>query len=1069
MRKSLLAGPARRAVGMGSALVLVAGTMMLSAAPASASTTDSWESVNGVYHYFTVPQSATASGVCGNSTGAGSELEGNIGPAGTWAAVGLDASGSNCQANIGPMEPGVYTYKYVSTMEDRTKVAFRNPDSPVQVTSDPDLNVLFVPGDDVAWMADVADGGTVAEITAGDQPAMVWTPPSYVANAEDPTPVLYLLADSGQSYKEWLELGRAQQILDNLALDAVWQDMIVVMVDPGEGDAASVVDAVVPAIDAAYTTVQAPAGRAIAGIGRGAEQALGLAMSHPGFFGSVGSFSGYLPDGTVIDDTVAATLNASDLVRFYVGNTLDANYNNTYDAMQAIDGAGVVYQFDGVYPERGGVWDTWRLNLKDFASRVFQGPISDTGMSPGNRALTSAYVPPATGSITTPFIDENGMVTFETGTQWADAKDVVLWGDWAPNGQWFRIPLQKEGDRWRTTIGPIDGYYYWRYEVDGTGYPDPARPAGLVNAESQLYVPGGVRTPLLADVPADEQGKVDVVSYDSAYTGADAISKMKVWMPPDYDPNRVRPYPVMYLYHGFGQNYASWTETGAADKILDNMYAQGLIEPMLVVMPGYPGASDFWVDLSTKVMPYIQSHYNAGDTADYQGLAGLSWGGRGTTDVMMNPDRMTQFAYYGVFSPPMAMSGLNDTTGAIAHDTFKWVTLMSGDVDTGAVGANEFVAAQLQDYGVPYENLVIPGPHGFDVWWEGLIEFLPHLFTGVDASYLQAEVDETAKLTADDFLNPVDWRMLSTALTDAQAVLADAEASQGDIDQALDALVEVKERLYMTLAVFGSQPVLSGEAKVGSTLTVAVDSPSVAADFEYQWFRGQQILGGVTGPSYQLTAADAGQDISVKVLLSRQGSGTLYRYTNHVIVDRIITVTEKMLPTNAEVGDTLDLALTFEPSDAAVSIMWFRGTTLITEDCGASYTLTDADAGAVIKAKIVISKDGYETVTHYSNGTIVAGVQPTVLRSATLTQFWGNMLFVTAETSGTAPETTTYTWFNGTSLLRSADGTPVTGPMYTPTADDAGKDISVKVTVTGTGIDTVTKYTNHYIVPTPEA
>jgi enterochelin esterase-like enzyme len=713
-------------------LAVVASIVGVSASSAAAA--DPWESQSGIYHYFTVPKSDVPSQACGNSTGAGTELEGNIGPSRTWAAVGMDANGANCVANIGPLEPGLYYYQYVSTMPDRSKVVFRNPDQAVEVTSHPDWNTLFVPGPEVAWMDDVAaGGGAVSElgytspVSGAESSVMVWTPPGYSTKASHALPVLYLLADEGQSAREWLELGRAGQILDNLAVDGDLASMVVVMADAGDTDArAELLDGIAPAVRSAYNVSGKVKQTGIAGIGRGASQALELAASDPGVFGSVGSLSGYLSDDTAVSPAQARKINAkTDLLRFYVGNTLDPHYNDTYDAVQTLQQAGVRLESDGVHPETGGVWDTWRENLRDFASRAFQPSVKDHGPSAGHRAQTAPYAAPATGTITTPHIDADGMVTFETGTQWADAKDVVLWGDWAPNGQWFRIPLTKVGDRWRTTIGPIDGYYYWRYEVNGVGFHDPADTKNVVNMESQLFVPGGERTPLLADLPADQTGAVTTLSY----TGAFGASKLKVWTPVDYDPNRAEAYPVLYLYHGFGQNYASWTEVGRAAQILDNLYARGEIRPMVVVMPGYTGAPfDIWSDLSGKVMPLVSSQYNISDDASQRAMAGLSWGGFLTNGTMLN--HPGNFAYFGMFSPPFTAASLDPSTpaGQTVIATTKSVTLFAGDVDAGAVSAINGVEANLTANGVPTVKTIIPGPHGFDVWWQGLSDFLPRLF-----------------------------------------------------------------------------------------------------------------------------------------------------------------------------------------------------------------------------------------------------------------------------------------------------------------------------------------------------
>ncbi|MGN6217880.1 MAG: alpha/beta hydrolase-fold protein [Microbacterium sp.] len=719
---------------MAVGLAVVSSIVIASASSAAAAVEDPWESQSGIYHYFTVPKADVPSHACGNSTGAGTELEGNIGPSGTWAAVGMDASASDCRANIGPLEPGLYYYQYVSTMPDRSKVVFRNPDRPLDVTSHPDWNTLFVPGPEVAWMDDVAAGGGAltelaytSPVSGAQSSVEVWTPPGYTTKASKALPVLYLLADEGQSSREWLELGRAGQILDNLAVDGDLASMIVVMADAGDADFRSeLLDGIAPAVRAAYNVSSKVKQTGIAGIGRGASQALALAASEPGVFGAVGSLSGYLSDTTEVSAAQARKINAkTDLLRFYVGNTLDPHYNGTYDAIQALQQAGVRLEFDGVHPENGGVWDTWRENLRDFAARAFQPSVKDHGPSNGHLAQTAPYTPPATGSITTPHIDADGMVTFETGTQWADAKDVVLWGDWAPNGQWFRIPLTKVGDRWRTTIGPIDGYYYWRYEVNGVGFHDPADTTNVVNMESQLFVPGGERTPLLADLPADQTGAVTTLSY----TGAFGASKLKVWTPVDYDPNRPEAYPVLYLYHGFGQNYASWTEIGRAAQILDNLYARGEIRPMVVVMPGYTGAPfDIWSDLSGNVMPLVSSQYNISDDPSQRAMAGLSWGGFLTNGTMLN--HPGNFAYFGMFSPPFTAASLDPSTpaGQTVIATTKSVTLFAGDVDTGAVSAINGVEANLTANGIPTVKTVVPGPHGFDVWWQGLSDFLPRLF-----------------------------------------------------------------------------------------------------------------------------------------------------------------------------------------------------------------------------------------------------------------------------------------------------------------------------------------------------
>ncbi|MFC3989690.1 alpha/beta hydrolase-fold protein, partial [Actinoplanes siamensis] len=677
---------------------------------------DTWHSNDDVYHYFKVPQSQVSSIVGG--TPATLELEANIGPSGTWSALALDPSGSDYAANVGPLEPGLYYYQYTATMPDRSKVSFRQPGSPVAVTSKPNWNTFFVPGESVGWMDDVAAGGTVKELSytsakaKESRTAVVWTPPGYNAARRKAYPVLYLLSGEGQTAREWLELGRAKQILDNLVAGRHAKPMVVVMADADSR--AELLDAVVPAARAGYNISSRPQDQALAGAG----QAISILRSDPGRFAYVGSFSGSA-DGSITKAEAKAINKGTKLLRAYVGNTLDPSYNDTYDLLVNLKRSGVKVEFDGVNPDDAG-WDAWRENLRDFAARVFEQKSAGPGPGKGHRPLTQPYQPPAPGSITTPHIDPYGVVTFETGTQWADAKDVTVWGNFAPNGQWFRVPMTKQPDgRWRISVGPLDGYYYYRYVVDGVDKKDPADTVNTHVTESQLFVPGKTDA-MLADVPEGKGGTVSLMSYDG---GQGAERYAYVWTPPGYDADREASYPVLYLYHGGGQNYGSWLETGRAKQILDNNYLNGAMAPMVVVMPDQNGV-DFWTDLSQHVMPTAAAKYNISTDSDERALAGLSWGAINSLGTWLS--HPGEFAYIGAFSGGL-LSNPSVDVQAVNKST-KLARLYSGDVDF-TYSLTQSTMQWLTSQGIKYEYAgTWVGPHGFDIWMANLIDFVPRLF-----------------------------------------------------------------------------------------------------------------------------------------------------------------------------------------------------------------------------------------------------------------------------------------------------------------------------------------------------
>jgi enterochelin esterase-like enzyme len=64
--------------------------------------------------------------------------------------------------------------------------------------------------------------------------------------------------------------------------------------------------------------------------------------------------------------------------------------------------------------------------------------------------------------------------------------------------------------------------------------------------------------------------------YDSP--DLDTQRVLYVYTPPGYESGRQK-YPVLYLLHGNGQIEASWTWTGRANVIMDNLLATGRSGP----------------------------------------------------------------------------------------------------------------------------------------------------------------------------------------------------------------------------------------------------------------------------------------------------------------------------------------------------------------------------------------------------------------------------------------------------------------------------------------------------------
>jgi C1A family cysteine protease len=176
--------------------------------------------------------------------------------------------------------------------------------------------------------------------------------------------------------------------------------------------------------------------------------------------------------------------------------------------------------------------------------------------------------------------------------------------------------------------------------------------------------------------------------------------------------------------------------------------------------------------------------------------------------------------------------------------------------------------------------------------------------------------------------------------------------------------------------VFGVTKVeITGNPAPGSTLQLGVSFQPSTATVTYQWYRGTAAISGAKAATYTLTAADAGQDISAKVVVTQAGLGSITKYSNHILV---LGASKAVLSGSPYVGSVLTLELVTAPADATVAVVWFRGTSTIPGVTGTTYTLTGADAGQDISAKVTVSKTGVGSQVKYSNHVVVSTAQPTL-------------------------------------------------------------------------------------------
>jgi len=242
-------------------------------------------------------------------------------------------------------------------------------------------------------------------------------------------------------------------------------------------------------------------------------------------------------------------------------------------------------------------------------------------------------------------------------------------------------------------------------------------------------------------------GKIDSVSYPSKTVGSNR--KALIYMPPNYSKNKK--YPVLYLLHGIGGDEKEWLKGGQPQVILDNLYAENKIEPMIVVMPNGRAMKDdratgnimapdkveafatFEKDLLNDLIPYIGKKFPVIKDREHRAIAGLSMGGGQSLNFGLG--NLDIFAWIGGFSsapntkPPEQL--LPDPEKARKMLKLLWISC--GDND-GLITFSQRTHNYLNAHDVPHIYYIEPGVHDFKVWKNSLYMFLQLIFKPVDVS-----------------------------------------------------------------------------------------------------------------------------------------------------------------------------------------------------------------------------------------------------------------------------------------------------------------------------------------------
>lgn len=336
--------------------------------------------------------------------------------------------------------------------------------------------------------------------------------------------------------------------------------------------------------------------------------------------------------------------------------------------------------------------------------------------------------------VRSPEVHENNNVTFEYLAP--NAKKVVLSGQFLDSS----VDMTK-GDQgiWRVTVGPIQpDIYPYNFVVDGTSVMDPGNVDYFPNERfkgSILLVPGD--EPRMYELRNVPHGAVTYEYYPSL---EGSTGSLVVYTPPGYNDSPDKSYPVFYLISGTTDTEETFYKVGRTNFILDNLIAEGLAEPMIVVMPyGNVAAriaeqkgdvkpedpprdseasnermKQIENDLIKNIIPYIESNYRAIKDRESRAIAGFSRGGGQTLRIAYgNMDTFAWVCSYAASASPEDMDTDFVSVSSNPEQTNKMLKL-----NWVSVGNSDFMYRPVMDYikymdeyNIKFQGLITSGGH----------------------------------------------------------------------------------------------------------------------------------------------------------------------------------------------------------------------------------------------------------------------------------------------------------------------------------------------------------------------
>ncbi|MBN1146333.1 MAG: hypothetical protein JXA78_03685 [Anaerolineales bacterium] len=223
-------------------------------------------------------------------------------------------------------------------------------------------------------------------------------------------------------------------------------------------------------------------------------------------------------------------------------------------------------------------------------------------------------------------------------------------------------------------------------------------------------------------------GRIEIGSLDTDLLRLPL--EYRIYLPPCYDQQPERRYPILYLIHGQSYKDDQWDRLGA-DETADALISTGQIPPFIIIMPydrygGEPGESQFAQAILEVLMPHLDQTYRTLPGREHRAVGGLSRGAGWAVHLAIA--HWETFGALGAHSPAIFYydaERMRKMLDSMPADSYPRIYVDIGDKDRPEImRVTLWFEDVLNQKSIPHEWHLFNGYHSEEYWSAHMQQYL---------------------------------------------------------------------------------------------------------------------------------------------------------------------------------------------------------------------------------------------------------------------------------------------------------------------------------------------------------